>query len=193
MNKTILILMIVALTAIGAGGYFLYKSQQKPLPVLGQVNDFELVNTSEQKFGLDELKDQVWVANFIFTRCQGPCPMLTQKMGKLQKQYSEQSKVRFVTVTVDPNHDNPQVLKEYGEKFGADFNQWQFLTGELKDVERVMIDEFKLGYAEDIMMHSDRMVLVDHKARIRGYYTGGSAMDYKKLKNDLAKVTQELD
>ena len=183
--------MIVALTAIGAGGYFLYKSQQKPLPVLGQINDFELINAQNQKFGTSHVEGQVWVANFVFTRCQGPCPMLTQKMGKLNDKFKDNANVRFVTVTVDPEHDTPEVLQKYGKKFGADFQSWQFLTGDLKTVAKVMTEEFKLGYAEDIMMHSDRMVLIDPKKQIRGYYTGGSMMDYKKLKNDLNHVIEE--
>ena len=105
-------------------------SQQEVLPIYGWVPDFLLNNSRSKAFGLSDLKEQVWVANFIFTSCQSMCPILTRKMKGLYQQYQEQKdKVRFVSFSVDPSVDTPEKLLEYTEKNSIHGGQWQFLTG----------------------------------------------------------------
>src|SRR5258707_14849305 len=103
--------------------------QQHPLPVIGQIADFTLTNQDGKITTLADLTNHVWVADIIFTRCAGPCPRMTQQMALLQAVLPKDGAARLVTLTTDPDFDTPAVMKKYGERFGADFNRWTFLTG----------------------------------------------------------------
>ena len=100
-----------------------------PLPVLGHVADFTLTNQDGQVTTLADLTNHVWVADIIFTRCAGPCPIMTAQMKSLQDALPPASQTKLVTLTTDPDYDTPPVMKKYGERFGANFNRWTFLTG----------------------------------------------------------------
>src|SRR5450631_1242868 len=108
--------------------------QPRPLPVLGQIADFTLINQNGQATTLADLSNHVWVADIIFTRCAGPCPRMTAQMKSLQDHLPKTSGARLVTLTTDPDFDSPAVLKKYGERFGADFNRWTFLTGTKSEI-----------------------------------------------------------
>lgn len=161
---------------------------QKPLPVLATVGAFELTDSQSQKFSEKNLQNKVWVVDFIFTRCQGPCPLMTQKMQTLHNQFLKNDGVQLVTVTVDPEYDTPEILKKYAQKYQATPQKWHFLTGEKKKIESLMFDGFKLGFADDIVFHSDRLILVDRDLKIRGYYSGSEKKDFKRLQNDLKRL-----
>ena len=93
-----------------------------------------------------------------------------------------------MTVTVDPEYDTPGILKQYAEKYQADTNTWHFLTGDKKKIERLMFDGFKLGFADDIVFHSDRLILVDRDLKIRGYYSGSDKKDFQRLQHDIKRI-----
>ena len=76
-----------------------------------------------------DLTNRVWVADIIFTRCAGPCPVITGRMKSLEAALPKTSDAKLVTLTTDPDYDTPAMMKRYGERFGADFNRWMFLTG----------------------------------------------------------------
>src|SRR5688572_12626928 len=99
------------------------------LPQIGQVHPFTLTNQLGNIVSDRDLKGRVWVADIIFTRCAGPCPRMTEEMSKLQSAFSPSDPLAFVTLTTDPDHDTPAVLKTYSEKFVADPARWHFLTG----------------------------------------------------------------
>src|SRR5258707_1385824 len=107
----------------------LNRVQHRALPVLGQITDFTLTNQDGKITTLADLSNHVWVADIIFTRCAGPCPRMTQQMALLQAVLPKDGAARLVTLTTDPDFDTPAVMKKYGERFGADFNRWTFLTG----------------------------------------------------------------
>ena len=75
------------------------------------------------------MTNRVWVADIIFTRCAGPCPVITGHMKSLEDALPKTSDAKLVTLTTDPDFDTPAMMKRYGERFGADFNRWMFLTG----------------------------------------------------------------
>jgi cytochrome oxidase Cu insertion factor (SCO1/SenC/PrrC family) len=178
------IIIVLSVAVLWAG----YNSLSKPLPKMGQITSFELTNSLDKKVSVQNLNGKVWVANFVFTRCKGPCPLLTKKMAKLQRKFTAKHGLNVVTITVDPEFDTPKVLHSYAQEFQADESTWHFLTGKRKQIEDLMLNQFKLGFAEDIIFHSDRMVLVDKESNIRGFYQGTSVKDYKKLMNDIKKI-----
>ncbi len=149
-------------------------SDTPPLPELAPVPEFRLVDQSGAPFGLAELRGTVWVANFIFTTCPTVCPMLTTQMRNVQQRLRDQPNVRFVSFSVDPERDTPEVLRAYAARHGADLSTWRFLTGETEAVRAAVVDGLRVGMGErqpdgDIL-HGTHLVLIDANGRIRGYY-----------------------
>lgn len=155
------------------------RHEPEPPPVLSQLNSFALVDQSGAAFSDEELEGRVWVVNFIFTRCGSICPLLTRAMARLQTRYDEEkiSSIGLISVTVDPEFDNLEVLAAYAEQAGADPTRWHFLTGEPEPVRRFIVDGFKtpMGPESDEagvmdIAHSGKLVIVDGSGGIRGYY-----------------------
>ncbi|MGA2244264.1 MAG: SCO family protein [Verrucomicrobiota bacterium] len=162
---------------------------QTPLPLLGAVADFALTNQDGQPTTLAALTNHVWVADIIFTRCAGPCPRMTGQMRSVQALLPPDSQARLVTLTTDPDYDSPAVLKKYGERFGADFGRWLFLTGSKAQIAGLASDSLKLSAVPvkpedrlndaDLFIHTTILVLVDKHARLRGVFeTGGDSVDW---------------
>src|SRR5580693_4977290 len=121
------LLLLFGLLALAFAMWFAQVSREivrPPLPVIGPVADFTLINQDGKLTTLAEFTNHVWVADIIFTRCAGPCPRMTGQMRSLQNLLPPDSNVRLVTLTTDPDFDSPEVLKRYGERFNADFNRW---------------------------------------------------------------------
>jgi protein SCO1/2 len=168
------------------------------LQVLGEVPDFRLVERSGREIGLEDLRGRVWIADFVFTRCGGICPVLSARMARLQESLgvAGDSGLRLVSFTVDPAHDTPEVLRAYADALSADAEGWLFLTGARADLHTLIKDGFRLSVAErdpgdpeadpnEMITHSDRFVLVDSQARIRGYYHGTEEESVDRLLADL--------
>lgn len=143
------------------------------LPVYGAVSDFTLVSQDGHEFNSRALAGNVWVADFFFTSCMGPCPRMGSQMRKIEIATKRYPNVRLVSFTVDPAHDTPTVLAAYSKHFQAEPGRWFFLTGAAKTLDHLCLKDFKLGDVDGSLMHSTRFVLVDPKAQIRGYYETG--------------------
>src|SRR5678815_328779 len=102
-------------------------SKKVDLPVMNTVPEFTLIERSSREVKSQELAGQIWIADFVYTSCGGICPIMTEKMRKLQDKLPEE--IRLVSFSVDPETDTPAVLTEYAKKFGADPKRWLFLTG----------------------------------------------------------------
>jgi cytochrome oxidase Cu insertion factor (SCO1/SenC/PrrC family) len=140
------------------------------LPVLGSVPAFTLTDQNGAAFDSSaKLDRQVWVADFMFTTCPGPCPLMTSQMHQVQKALENEG-IRLVSFTVDPEHDTPAVLLEYGQRFKATPGVWHFLTGSRADLHHLSREVFKLGDVDGSLEHSTRFVLIDRHAQIRAYY-----------------------
>lgn len=171
------------------------KADKKPLPILGKVPTFALVNQKAASFSSEALQGKVWIANFIFTRCPSICPGITQKMSYLQDLIAEQSlDVRLVSFSVDPEHDTAGVLDEYAKRYGADPERWSFLTGTPEDVRSAVRDGFKIsmervpGEVPDIL-HGSYFVLVDQQLQIRAYRDSEDEKALKQLMQDAKQLS----
>ena len=159
------------------------------LPVLGAVPDFALVERSGAPLTPADLRGHVWIADFVFTRCPNVCPLLSQRMAKLQGAFARAGDpVRLVSFSVDPAHDTPEVLRDYARRAGA-HDGWLFVTGPRDAVATLLREGFKVAWADDgpatsPITHSDRFVLVDRALRIRGYYHGSEPDDVARLARD---------
>ena len=171
--------VVIAITALFVMSKF-GKSKDSGFPVLSDLKDFSLTNQLGEPIGLKNLLGQVWIGNIIFTQCAGPCPRLTKLMATIQQDLKGVDGVRLITLTTDPDHDSPTVLKRYGEKFGADPNRWWFLTGIKKEIAGLARDCLKLTAVEkdpaerdsdvDLFIHSTIFVVVDKHGRMRATF-----------------------
>ncbi len=161
----------------------------RTLPDLYAVPQFAFINEQGQPFSSNSLKGHVWVADFIFTECTGPCPRLSTLMAKVQE--ATPAPVKLVSFTVDPANDLPPVLAAYGKRYSAQPERWTFLTGDAADLKRVRQEAFKLGEMETALNHSTRAVLVDKDMRIRGFYDTNDPEVLPKLAADIKLLTGE--
>jgi cytochrome oxidase Cu insertion factor (SCO1/SenC/PrrC family) len=115
---------------------------------LAEVPDFVLRERSGQPVTKADLLGKVWIVNFIFTQCVEECPLATSRMARLQEAFTAEADVRLVSITVDPEHDTPEVLREYAKSFGAHPQRWLFLTGEKERIYRLAREGFRLGVFE---------------------------------------------
>jgi protein SCO1/2/putative membrane protein len=139
------------------------------LPVLAETPSFSFTDQNGKTVSSDDLKGHVWVADFIFTRCAGPCPLMTQRMVALAKKVEDPG-VRFLSFSVDPEHDTPAVLKKYAHDRGATDPRMHFLSGpkeQVYAVARKMLVAAQPGTAEHPIIHSDRFLIFDKQRRMR--------------------------
>jgi protein SCO1/2 len=198
--------VLAALSGILAAGVILtishlaqnLPSPPEPLPVLGRLAAAELVDSAGRSFSLEELQGKIWIADFIFTHCAGPCPLLSRKMARLQAKLEDFPDVRLVSFTVDPDRDTPAVLAAYARRHGADPGRWIFLTGEKSRLYPLISQGFKLAVDDGaesggLITHSTRFVLVDRLGRVRGYYEGATAGSEERLLADLERLAAGSD
>lgn len=172
------------------------RARPRPLPVVGRVPDFRLTSQTGRPVGLEDLAGEVWIADFVFTRCAGPCPKMTMGMKEIQDDLRGVSGLRFVTITVDPDHDTPEVLRSYAQSFGADTGTWIFLTGGGREIRDLARNGFHLGSPpaqglNGAIGHSVYFVLVDGRGRIRGYYEGTDGEARGRLARDARRLARE--
>jgi protein SCO1/2 len=189
-----LCLLLFVLGAAGAG----CKKQPQPLPNLGQVGAFSLVDQNAHAQSAETLRGKVWVAAFFFTRCPSICPRITRRMRLLQVAAAERAQtLTLVSFSVDPENDTPPVLLAYAQRFEAAPKNWLFLTGELDVVKRTVVDGFKLaldGKADPAaenggIIHGSHLVLVDRTLAIRGYYRTDDEDDMLRILEDAARLS----
>jgi protein SCO1/2 len=187
--------MLAMVSVIGAGlwrGREAAEPEQQELGVLAEVPAFELVNQNDLKITLDNLRGSPWVADFVFTRCGGPCPLMTGKMAGLQKSLPKE--VQFVSFSVDPAHDTPAVLKEYAKIFHADESRWHFLTGDKDAIfaqARGMLLTAIPANESNPIIHDERFLLIDAAGQIRGAYHNNNPDEMKQLEVDAGRLVKE--
>jgi protein SCO1/2 len=135
------------LLALRSGGLTAVGTRDMLRP-LGDVPDFVLYERGGQSVTKASLLGKVWVVDFIFTRCVDKCPLASSRMAQLQKVFAAEDAVRLVSITVDPEHDTPVVLRQYAENFGAHPQRWLFLTGDKERIYRLAREGFHLGVVD---------------------------------------------
>lgn len=181
---------VLLITLLGAV-LFTIERRSSPLPRLNQVGAFTLTDSQNKIFKSEQVSGKVWVAQFFFTTCPGICPKITGSMASLYRSYSLDPRVHFLSITVNPDNDTPEVLAEFSKRFKVDTQRWHFLTGPNADIQDVGINKLKVGNTEEPVFHSAYFVLVDGEGWIRGYYDGLEPKAVRKLFKDIAQVLKE--
>jgi protein SCO1 len=163
------------------------------------IPKFSFTNQDNKIVSHHEYENKIFVADFFFTTCPSICPILSSQMARLQtltKKEGLDHDVMFLSHTVDPEHDTPAVLKAYGDQLGADYSNWNFVTGRAEDIydqaqDGYMLTAFPSDTAQGGFFHTDQVALIDRQMHIRGYYDGTSTKEIDQLFLDIKKLLHE--
>lgn len=180
----------LALLIVCPGEAWAFDEQQPAVPWDPQgIEDFSLTERSGKTITKADLVGRPWVACFVFTRCAGPCPRVTSQMRQLQDKLSG-TNVQLVTFDVDPEHDTPEVLRQYAETWTADPERWWFLTGEKRALYHLIHHSFKMPVQETLgedrkpgfeIIHSTNLMHVDAGGRVQGKYNATDDAEVQRL------------
>ncbi|MER8640548.1 SCO family protein [Mesorhizobium sp. M1365] len=164
------------------------------LPTIGQAPDFTLVSQDSVRVSLHDFRGKVVAVSFIYTHCTDVCPMLTAHMASVQEELGNAfgPQIAFVSITVDPERDTPDVLKEYAQNFGADLKGWSFLTGDPAIVHEVgrKYGVIAKKTADGDVDHTLLTSLVDPDGILRVQYLG-VRFDLEEFRGDLLSLLDE--
>jgi len=189
-----LALLILTIFMIRPQGTAQLVSQELPLPTIAPAPEFTLTSQDGAQVALADLRGKVVVVTFIYTLCTNTCPVLTPMMSFVQDQLGADfgAKIAFVSITVDPERDTPEVIKEYAQAFGANLAGWFFLTGPsdvIQDVTR-RYGVFALKSAYGDVDHTFLTSIVDRRGILRVQYLG-VRFDPNEFRHDLLSLLQE--
>ncbi|HET7712692.1 MAG TPA: SCO family protein [Thermoanaerobaculia bacterium] len=162
--------------AVLAASVFGFSCGSEPAPPrLFRVPDTALISDRGTPVRLAEMNGYVTVYDFIFTNCAGTCPLMASTMRKLTERVDKDARVRFVSISVDPERDTPAVLSQYARKVRND-ERWIFVTGKRDEIVRLSVEGFKLAAGgtpqtgAEPFLHSEKLAVVDRNGWIREYY-----------------------
>ncbi len=161
------------------------------LDKLWEISSFQLIDSKGQKFDSAVLKDKVWVGNFMFTQCTGPCPITSGRLKAIQDKIPQTAFFRLVSISLDPDFDTPEVLNTYGNKFHYDPNRWFFLTGEINAIYAAAKTSLRLPAGEKPDMHSNKMLVVDKKGWVRKALDSEKPTDFEILEQSVKTLLDE--
>mgnify|MGYP005748808401 FL=1 len=193
LNKK-LIIAFFSVFILGIVGLFTIdqatQSRINNLPLITEIPSFQLENFDGTSFTEQNLDNQITVASFIFTQCEGACPIMSENMGLLQKRFSESNELQFVSITTDPDYDSKDILKEFSNKY-SNKNNWFFLRGNIDEVVELSQDGFFLSASLLPLGHSTRLILIDKDRNIRKYYEGTIDANIVELQNDIVTLIKQ--
>jgi len=192
--KTARAAVLVALWVCASPAWPHAAKSAERLPTVGPAPEFALTTQSGKRLALSDLRGKVLAVNFIYTACKDTCPLLTAKMAMLQRKLGKDfgRRVRFVSITVEPEIDTPAVLRHYAKEFDADAAGWSFLTGstaEIRDVVRrygAFARRLEPGNVDHLLVTS----LIDAKGMLRVQYLG-DRFDLEEMHRDLNALLRE--
>ncbi len=178
------------------------------LPVLGEkfvknndtvyhvIKSFKLLNQFGETVTNQTVEGKIYVANFFFATCQSICPIMSTNLGTVQKVFEKDDSLLILSHSVNPLHDTVQVLRNYGMTYGAMKTKWHLLTGDKKQIYELAKASYLVNALEDDgtpegFLHSELLLLIDSKGRMRGAYDGTDEAQVKKLIEDIKLLKTE--
>lgn len=195
-------LFVIVLAVVGmALAFRSWRSSERttssPLPRLGVVPEFSLIDQEGRPFGLKDLQGKVWVANFIAIRSSGPDPILSSRFAELDSDFKKDERLRLISFTVDPQNDTPEALRDYARRFEASV-RWSFLTGNKQKIDELVRIGFQLAERDSRSLSRDgiqstNFILVDANGTIRGYYDGTSNETVQRILTDVGSLLRDRE
>jgi protein SCO1/2 len=176
------------------------------LVTIGEVPEFEFTNQNGDLISNSFYQNKVYVVEFFFTTCPTICPIMNENMVKIQNEYYGNLNFGIVSFSINPEHDTPEVLKEYANSLGATLKNWNFLTGSKDKIYELANTGFTLyagenSDAEGGFEHSGMFALVDKQGTIRSridelgnpiaFYDGLDSKGIQMIKEDIAILLKE--
>ena len=183
-------------------------STKDPLPIYGEktivgsdtlyheIPAFSFTNQFGEIVTSDQYEKQIYVADFFFTTCPSICPIMTNSLLKVQEEIKKNNwPVQLLSHTVDPETDSVDVLLQYGKNKGADFEMWNFVTGEKQKIYNIAAKYLVVANEDTTQeiqfVHSDKLVLIDANNRIRGLYSGTDETDVNRMIKDIQRLVKK--
>ena len=160
------------------------------------IGKFEFTNQFGEKVNRETVRGKIYIADFFFATCQSICPVMSRHMKDVQAAFAADDSVLMLSHTVNPMHDTVEVLRAYGESYGAIKGKWHLLTGSKKEIYALAKNDYLVNAIEDDgseegFLHSELMLLIDTKGRIRGMYDGTDKAQVARLIEDVRKMKGE--
>jgi protein SCO1 len=153
--------------------------------LFNQVPEFQLTSQLNQPISQKDLDGTIYVADFFFATCPDICKQMSSQLVRVQEAFRDEPQVKLVSFTVNPEYDTPEVLKEYGERYGAMSDKWYFLTGDRDAIYTLAKRGFYLPVmqveGQQDFIHSEKFMLVDKDRYVRGIYDGTDRDDVDRL------------
>ena len=193
LNKK-LVLAFLFIFMLGSFGFFVIdkatKSRIDNIGIIGQVPSFSLTNFDGSVITEKQLDNKISIVSFIFTQCEGACPIMSENMSILQERFASSNDIQFLSITTDPDYDTLEVLNEYSSNY-SNKNNWYFLRGNIIDVIELSEKGFFLSAALLPAGHSTRLVLVDKQLNIRKYYECTIESKIFELQSDIVTLLNQ--
>ena len=193
LNKK-LVLAFLFIFMLGSFGFFVIdkatKSRIDNIGIIGKVPSFSLTNFDGSIITENQLDDKISIVSFIFTQCEGACPIMSENMSILQERFASSNDIQFLSITTDPDYDTLDVLNDYSSSYSNN-NNWFFLRGDILDVIELSEEGFFLSAALLPAGHSTRLVLVDKESNIRKYYEGTIESNIFELQSDIVTLLNQ--
>ena len=193
LNKK-LVLAFLFIFMLGFFGFFVIdkatKSRIDNIGIIGQVPSFSLTNFDGEVITEKQLDNKISIVSFIFTQCEGACPIMSENMSVLQERFASSNDIQFLSITTDPDYDTLEVLNEYSSNY-SNKNNWYFLRGNIIDIIELSEKGFFLSAALLPAGHSTRLVLVDKQLNIRKYYEGTIESNIFELQSDIVTLLNQ--
>ncbi len=163
-----------------------------------QLVDFTLTNCDERAVTRRDVAGKILVVDFLLTSCAITCPAVNGEMAQIQQLTTNRPGIKLVSFTVDPDDDTPEVLAQYGQRFGADTNRWMFLTGDRSQLYHLIGTSFlapdtdsAYGYMPGNFAHTERIALVDSHGDLRGYFDGLNQNTPAAVMNEITNLLNQ--
>ena len=193
LNKK-LVLAFLFIFMLGFFGFFVIdkatKSRIDNIGIIGKVPSFSLTNFDGSIITENQLDDKISIVSFIFTQCEGACPIMSENMSILQERFASSNDIQFLSITTDPDYDTLDVLNDYSSTYSNN-NNWFFLRGDIIDIIELSEKGFFLSAALLPAGHSTRLVLVDKESNIRKYYEGTIESNIFELQSDIVTLLNQ--
>lgn len=201
-------LVVLAVPTVAYIAYSNWEGTYAELPIYGPVTevdgqvshhripDFEFVNQEGIKYALSDIEGKIAVVDFFFSYCPSICPKMTRNIQDVAEKYANEEDLQFISFSVDPERDTPARLAEFAEMYHADSEQWNFLTGDKRELYHLARKGFFLSATDgdggpNDFIHSENIVLIDRQGQIRGYYNGTDELAIRDLIRDITKLKKE--
>lgn len=182
------------------------KEKESLLYKIGAVPQFELTNHNGKKISNKDYEGKVYVLEFFFSTCPSICPIMNKNMITIEKEFANEPNFGIVSITINPENDTPEVLKEHAKSLGITSENWNFLTGDLDYIMNLSNKGFNIYAGKNSKVsggfeHSGLFALIDKKGNIRCrkddynnpimYYDGLEQKGVNAIKEDIKLLLAE--